>query len=171
MTALFTPDLVYEAEALLSELKRLGLRLVTVESCTGGLIAGLLTEIPGASAVVERGLITYSDEAKTELAGVDAALIRAHGAVSEEVARAMAEGALKRAPVDVALAVTGIAGPDGGSPAKPVGLVYVAAAHKGSPTLVRDCRFGGIGRTPIRLASVKAALSLARQAVSAAGRH
>jgi nicotinamide-nucleotide amidase len=171
MTALFTADLIHEAEALLSELKRFGLRLATVESCTGGLVAGLLTEFPGASVVVERGLVTYSNEAKTELAGVDAALIKARGAVSEEVARAMAEGGLKRAPVDIAVAVTGIAGPDGGSAEKPVGLVYVAAARKGSPTLAREYRFGSIGRTAIRLASVKAAVALARQAVSAAGRH
>jgi nicotinamide-nucleotide amidase len=171
MTALFTPDLMREAEALLSELMRLGLRLATVESCTGGLVVGLLTEIPGASLAVERGLVTYSNESKTALTGVDTALIAVHGAVSEEVARAMAEGALKRASVDVAVAVTGIAGPDGGSPAKPVGLVYVAVARKGAPTLARECRFGSIGRTAIRLASVQAAVALARQAVSAAGRH
>jgi len=171
MTALFPADLIHEAEALLSELKRLGLHLATVESCTGGLMAGLLTEIPGSSAVVDRGLVTYSDEAKTELAGVPPTLIEQHGAVSEEVARAMAEGALERAPVDVAVAVTGIAGPNGGSPAKPVGLVYLAAAHKDSPTLTRECRFGSIGRTQIRLASVKAAMALTRQAVSGARHH
>jgi nicotinamide-nucleotide amidase len=171
MKALFPVDLVEDAEALLSELKRRGLRLATVESCTGGLVAGLLTEIPGSSAVVERGFVTYSNEAKTELVGVDAALIAAHGAVSADVARAMAEGALARAAADVAIAVTGIAGPDGGSVEKPIGLVYVAAARKGAAPLVRECRFGSIGRTQIRLASVKAAIDLARQAVSAAARH
>jgi nicotinamide-nucleotide amidase len=171
MSALFPVNLAEDAEALLSELKRRGLRLAVVESCTGGLVAGLLTEIPGSSVVVERGFITYSNEAKTGLVGVDAALIAARGAVSAEVARAMAEGALAHAPVEVAIAVTGIAGPDGGSVEKPVGLVYVAAASKGAAPLVRECRFGSIGRTEIRLASVKAAIDLARQAVSAAGCH
>jgi nicotinamide-nucleotide amidase len=168
---LFSVDLVESAEALLAELKRRGLRLATAESCTGGLLAGLLTEIPGASAVLERGFVTYSNEAKSELTGVDPALIKAHGAVSAEVARAMAEGGLAHAPVDLAIAVTGIAGPDGGSPEKPVGLVYLAVASKVGATLTRECRFGSIGRTPIRLASVRAALELARQAVSAAARH
>jgi nicotinamide-nucleotide amidase len=170
MTALFPVDLIHEAEALLAELKRRGLRLATVESCTGGLVAGLLTEIAGASAVVERGFVTYSDNAKSELVGVDPALIDVHGAVSEEVARAMAEGGLAHAPVDLAIAVTGIAGPDGGSPDKPVGLVYFAAAPRGRPTLTRECRFGSIGRRAIRLASVKAAIELARRAVSSEGR-
>jgi len=171
MSALFPVDLVHDAEALLAELKRLGFRLATVESCTGGLLAGLLTEIAGSSAVFERGFVTYSNSAKSELIGVPPALLERHGAVSEEVARAMAEGALAHAPVDVAVSVTGIAGPDGGSPDKPVGLVYFAAAPRGRPTLVRECRFGSIGRTTIRLASVRSAMELARQAVSATGRH
>ncbi|MGZ5851547.1 MAG: CinA family protein, partial [Hyphomicrobium sp.] len=112
MSALFPVDLVHDAEALLAELKRLGFRLATVESCTGGLLAGLLTEIAGSSAVFERGFVTYSNSAKSELIGVPPALLERHGAVSEEVARAMAEGALAHAPVDVAVSVTGIAGPD-----------------------------------------------------------
>ena len=170
MTALFPVDLIHEAEALLAELKRRGLRLATVESCTGGLVAGLLTEIAGASAVFERGFVTYSDSSKAALLGVAPDLIDQHGAVSEAVARAMAEGALARAPVDVAVAVTGIAGPDGGSPEKPVGLVHFAAAPRGRPTLVREYRFGSIGRTAIRLASVRAAVELARRAVSSQGR-
>jgi nicotinamide-nucleotide amidase len=171
MSALFPVDLVHDAEALLAELKRLGFRLATAESCTGGLLAGLLTEIAGSSAVFERGFVTYSNSAKSELIGVPPALLERHGAVSEEVARAMAEGALAHAPVDVAVSVTGIAGPDGGSRDKPVGLVYFAAAPRGRPTLVRECRFGSIGRTAIRLASVRSAMELARQAVSATGRH
>ncbi|MGZ5918600.1 MAG: CinA family protein [Hyphomicrobium sp.] len=171
MSALFPVDLVHDAEALLAELKRLGFRLATVESCTGGLLAGLLTEIAGSSAVFERGFVTYSNSAKSELIGVPPALLERHGAVSEEVARAMAEGALAHAPVDVAVSVTGIAGPDGGSPDKPVGLVYIAAAPRGRPTLVRECRFGSIGRTAIRLATVRTAMELARQAVSATARH
>jgi nicotinamide-nucleotide amidase len=170
MKALFPAELVDAAEALLAELRRRGLRLATVESCTGGLVAGLLTEIPGASVVVERGLVTYSNAAKSDLAGVSPALIDAHGAVSAEVARAMAEGGLAHAPVDLVMAVTGIAGPDGGSAAKPVGLVYVAVASKRGPTLTRECRFGSIGRAAIRLASVKAAVELARRAVTSEAR-
>jgi nicotinamide-nucleotide amidase len=171
MSALFLVDLVHDAEALLAELKRLGFRLATVESCTGGLLAGLLTEVPGASVVVERGFVTYSNASKSDLAGVNPALIEAHGAVSAEVARAMAEGGLAHAPVDLAIAVTGIAGPDGGSREKPVGLVYLAVASKSGGTLVRECRFGNVGRTAIRLASVRSAVELARQAVSATARH
>jgi len=171
MTNLFFPELLDDAKALLAEFERLRRKLATAESCTGGLLAGLLTEIAGSSAVFERGFVTYSNSSKSELIGVSPALIERHGAVSEEVARAMAKGALARAPVDVAVSVTGIAGPDGGSSEKPVGLVYLGAAPRGRLTLVRECRFGNIGRTPIRLASVKAALVLARQAVSAAGRH
>jgi nicotinamide-nucleotide amidase len=166
MTALFPADAIHDAEALLSELKRRGLRLATVESCTGGLVAGLLTEIVGASAVVERGFVTYSNDAKSDLVGVDPSLIAAYGAVSEEVARAMAEGGLDHAPADLVIAVTGIAGPDGGTPAKPVGLVYLAVASKAGPTLTRECRFGSVGRTAIRLASVRGAVELARRAVS-----
>jgi nicotinamide-nucleotide amidase len=171
MTSLFPPELLDDARALLAEFERQRCKLATAESCTGGLLAGLLTEIAGSSAVFERGFVTYSNSAKSELIGVSPALIEQHGAVSEEVARAMAAGALARVPADVAVSVTGIAGPDGGSAEKPVGLVYIAAAPRGRPTLAREYRFGSIGRTAIRLASVKAAVALARQAVSAAGRH
>lgn len=166
MSILFPPELLDEARALLSALQSRGLRLATAESCTGGLLAGLLTEISGASATLERGFVSYSNVAKVELLGVDAQLLQRCGAVSEEVARAMAEGALSRAPVDMALSVTGIAGPDGGSPQKPVGLVYLAAASKGRPTLVRECRFGAVGRREIRLASVHEALALAQAALA-----
>ncbi len=166
MSTLFPVELLHEAEALLGLLQQRSLRLATAESCTGGLLAGLLTEIPGASATVERGLVTYSNAAKTSLLGVDAQLIARVGAVSEEVARAMADGALVRAPVEVAVAVTGIAGPDGGSAEKPVGLVHLAVAMKGAGTLARECRFGSIGRTEIRLASLREALALMRQALT-----
>ncbi len=165
MSTLFPPDLLDDAKALLDEFERRRRKLATAESCTGGLLAGLLTEIAGSSAVFERGFVTYSNSAKSELIGVPPALIGRHGAVSEEVARAMAEGALARAPVDVAVSVTGIAGPDGGSPEKPVGLVYLAAAPRGRPTLTRECRFGDIGRRDIRLASVREAIALAREAM------
>jgi len=165
MSTLFPPDFLDDAKALLDEFERRRRKLATAESCTGGLLAGLLTEIAGSSAVFERGFVTYSNSAKSELIGVPPALIGRHGAVSEEVARAMAEGALARAPVDVAVSVTGIAGPDGGSPEKPVGLVYFAAAPRGHPTLTRECRFGDIGRRDIRLASVREAIALAREAM------
>jgi nicotinamide-nucleotide amidase len=165
MRTLFPPELLEAAEALLCEFERRRRKLATAESCTGGLLAGLLTEIAGSSAVFERGFVTYSNSAKSELIGVPPALMERHGAVSEEVARAMAEGALARAPVDVAVSVTGIAGPDGGSPEKPVGLVYFAAAPRGRPTLTRECRFGDIGRRDIRLASVREAIALTREAI------
>lgn len=166
MSTLFPPELLDAAEALLGELQRRSLRLATAESCTGGLLAGLLTEIPGASATVERGLVTYSDAAKVSLLGVDAGLIERMGAVSAEVARAMAEGALRHAPVEAGVAITGIAGPDGGSAEKPVGLVYLAVALKSGTTRVIECRFGNIGRGEIRLASLRAALELVREALT-----
>ncbi|MGI9403379.1 MAG: CinA family protein [Hyphomicrobium sp.] len=162
MSMLFPDDLLRDAEALLSELQRRSLMLATAESCTGGLICGLLTEVPGASAVLERGVVTYSNAAKTELLGIDTGLITRRGAVSEEVARAMAEGALAHAPVDVAVSVTGIAGPDGGSVEKPVGLVYVAVARAGSATLCHEYRFGNLNRRAIRLAGVREALAMVR---------
>jgi nicotinamide-nucleotide amidase len=141
------------------------LKLATAESCTGGLLAGLITEIPGSSATFERGLVTYSNAAKTDLLGVDAKLIAEEGAVSEAVARAMADGALANAPADIAVAVTGIAGPDGGTAEKPVGLVYLAVARIGPTTMTRECRFGAIGREAIRLASLREALALIHAAL------
>ena len=135
------------------------------KSCTGGLVAGLLTEIPGSSAVVERGFVTYSNEAKTELLGVPAELIAAHGAVSEAVARAMAEGALARSHADVAVAITGIAGPAGGTAAKPVGLVHFALASKGRPTRHLERRYGDLGRGAVRRSAVGDALRLLDEAL------
>ena len=141
-----------------------GLRISTAESCTGGLIAAALTEIPGASNVLERGFVAYSNAAKTELLGVPADLIEAHGAVSPEVAQAMAEGALARAPAELSVAITGIAGPGGGTPDKPVGLVQLAAARKGAETLSARHVFSG-DRGEVRLLGVQAALEmLLRQA-------
>src|SRR5204863_5608309 len=135
-----------EAARLLDAFRACGLRLATAESCTGGLIAALLTEIAGSSDVVERGFVTYSNAAKQENLGVAADVLAAHGAISEPVARAMAEGALAHSHADIAVSVTGVAGPGGGSAAKPVGLVHLAAARLGGPTLHRECRFGDIGR-------------------------
>jgi nicotinamide-nucleotide amidase len=137
-----------------------GLTLATAESCTGGLIAGAITEIGGSSDVFERGFVTYSNAAKSEMLGVPSALISAHGAVSPEVARAMAEGALLYARADIAVAVTGIAGPAGGTAAKPVGLVYVAAQRRDGAPAVEELRLGAIGRGPIRRATIVKALEM-----------
>jgi nicotinamide-nucleotide amidase len=165
---MFTPDLAKKAEALLSDLRSRRLRVATAESCTGGLVAALFTDIPGSSDVVERGFVTYSNDAKHELLDVPEEMLAQHGAVSEAVARAMAAGALAHSHADVSVSVTGVAGPDGGSAEKPVGLVHFAAARRGGPTLHRECRFGNIGRTGVRLASLDVALQLVAEA--AAGR-
>jgi nicotinamide-nucleotide amidase len=165
----FPPDLIAAAEALLDSFRKRGLRLATAESCTGGLVAGLLTEIAGSSDVVERGFVTYSNAAKHELLGVPEAVLSRHGAVSESVARAMAAGALAHSEADVAVSVTGVAGPGGGSAAKPVGLVHFAAARRGGEVLHRECRFGDIGRTQVRLDSVRVALQLVSRAAGLAG--
>jgi nicotinamide-nucleotide amidase len=164
---MFSASMLDEAARLLDAFRARRLRLVPAESCTGGLIAALLTEIPGSSDVVERGFVTYSNEAKQENLGVPAALIAAHGAVSEAVARAMAEGALTHSHADIAVSVTGVAGPGGASEAKPVGLVHLAAARAGGPTLHQECRFGDIGRGEVRSKSVEVALSLLRRALDA----
>src|ERR687894_2174634 len=131
---MFPEDVLEQARDVLARFDAAGYKLATAESCTGGLIAGALTEVPGSSSVVERGFVTYSNEAKTELLGVPAELIARHGAVSESVARAMAEGALARSRADVAVAITGIAGPGGATATKPVGLVHFALARRGAPT-------------------------------------
>jgi nicotinamide-nucleotide amidase len=157
---IFPADLLLRAEKLLEASRAQGLRIATAESCTGGLIAALLTEIPGSSDVFGRGFVTYSDKAKQDMLGVPGALLRQHGAVSEAVARAMAQGAVRNSTAQLSIAVTGIAGPGGGSEEKPVGLVHIAAARAGAPTLHRECRFGGIGRGEIRLKSVETALEM-----------
>jgi nicotinamide-nucleotide amidase len=157
---IFPADLLLRAEKLLEASRAQGLRIATAESCTGGLIAALLTEIPGSSDVFGRGFVTYSDKAKQDMLDVPAALLRQHGAVSEAVARAMAHGAVRNSTAQLSVAVTGIAGPGGGSEEKPVGLVHIAAARAGEPTLHRECRFGDIGRSQIRLKSVETALEM-----------
>jgi nicotinamide-nucleotide amidase len=133
--------------------------IATVESCTGGMVAAALTAIPGSSAVFERGWATYSNQAKHDEVGVPLALISAHGAVSEPVALAMAEGALRNSPVTLAVSITGIAGPDGGSKDKPVGLVHFACAKRGQPTLHRRHVFSG-DRDQVRTQATMTALSL-----------
>ena len=157
---MFSAAITLAAHAVLDQARSRGLRIVTAESCTGGLIAAALTAIPGSSDILERGFVTYSNKAKIELLGVPAELIAAHGAVSMEAALAMAEGALKASRADIAIAVTGIAGPGGGSDAKPVGLVHFAVARTGRVTLHHEQRFGDIGREAVRERSVELALSL-----------
>lgn len=132
--------------------------LATAESCTGGLIAGAVTQIAGSSAVLDRGFVTYSNDAKADMLGVEPGLIASDGAVSKPVAEAMARGALAHSRADVAVSCTGIAGPGGGSAEKPVGLVHIACAVRGGQIAHRECRFGDVGRVHIRLLTVQAAL-------------
>ena len=148
-----------QAARLLEHMRARGWRVATAESCTGGLIAAALTHVPGSSDVVDRGFVTYSNEAKTELLGVDAALIASHGAVSQPVAAAMAEGALARSHADVAVSVTGVAGPGGGSAEKPVGTVWFGLARPGQPVRTERQVFAGT-RTAVRAATVVRAFGL-----------
>ncbi len=165
---MFSSDIRESAEVLLEVCRSAGLKLATAESCTGGLIAGCLTEIAGSSDVLERGFVTYSNEAKSELLGVPERLISAVGAVSAEVAEAMARGALERSRADVAVSATGIAGPGGATPGKPVGLVYLGACRRGQPPRHERRVFAG-DREAVRLSAVAAALDLARAALAPAG--
>ncbi|MCC2095606.1 MAG: CinA family protein [Hyphomicrobiales bacterium] len=149
------------ANKVLEACRARGMKLATAESCTGGLIAALLTSVAGSSDVFERGFVTYSNEAKNEAIGVPADLIARHGAVSGEVARAMAEGAIRFSHADLAVSVTGIAGPGGGSAEKPVGLVHIAGARRGDGMIrVEEHRFGDIGRDKVRNETASAALHL-----------
>ena len=163
---MFPSLLVDRAAALEARCRDLGLGLATAESCTGGLLSALLTEIPGSSTVFERGFVVYSNEAKEEMLGVSDEVLAAHGAVSEATARAMALGALAHSRADIAVSVTGIAGPDGGTAAKPVGLVHLACARRGGGTVAVERRFGALSRAAIRLASVEAALGLLEAAAN-----
>lgn len=157
-------DILTQAEDLLIACRAAGVMVATAESCTGGLIAASLTAIAGSSDVVERGFVTYSNQAKTELVGVDPALIDIHGAVSEPVARAMADGAVARSRADLAISVTGVAGPGGGSADKPVGLVWFGCARRGEATTSTSRVFPG-DRMAVRRATVALALDLLRQRV------
>ena len=159
----FDAALLEKAEALLVVCRGKGLQIATAESCTGGLIAGCLTETAGSSDVVERGFVTYSNAAKNEMLGVPAAMIEAHGAVSAEVAEAMAAGTLDRSHADLAVSATGIAGPGGATPNKPVGLVYLGIARRGSPARAERFIFTG-DREAVRTATVVEALRLLREA-------
>jgi nicotinamide-nucleotide amidase len=164
---MFDELLCESAAELVGFYRARGLTLATAESCTGGLVAGLITSVAGSSDVLERGLVTYSNLSKAECLGVDAALLDRFGAVSAEVAQAMAIGLLQRCPADVAVSITGIAGPGGGSDAKPVGLVHFGCARRGAHLTLVEKRFGDLGRTRVRLAAVTVALDLLLQAAGA----
>jgi nicotinamide-nucleotide amidase len=153
-------DLVISARTLLDLCRKKRLRIATAESCTGGLIAATLTEIPGSSDVVERGFVTYSSEAKESMLGVPGAILQQFGAVSRETAEAMAKGALANSSADLAVSVTGIAGPGGATPGKPVGLVHLAACSRLGALLHCERRFGEIGRSEVRQASVVEAIAM-----------
>ena len=152
--------IVTQAAELLEAARERGDLLATAESCTGGLLAATLTAIPGGSDVFERGFVTYSNTSKSELLGVPAWLIERHGSVSEDVARTMVGGALTHSRATLAVAITGIAGPGGGTPDKPVGLVHLAAARRDAPVLHHQLLLGDIGRNEIRRESVVQALAL-----------
>ncbi|WP_421868651.1 CinA family protein [Pararhizobium sp.] len=153
-----------KAGLLISAFSKRGLMVATAESCTGGLIAGVLTEIPGSSSVVDRGFVTYSNDAKIQMLGVANATLETHGAVSRQTAIEMVRGALSHSKADLAVAVTGVAGPGGGSAEKPVGLVHLAAASRGGNILHREMRYGDIGRDAVRMATVRTALDMLDEA-------
>jgi nicotinamide-nucleotide amidase len=159
------PGLMERAERLLATCRAHRLTIVTAESCTGGLIAGVLTAVPGSSDVVDRGFVTYSNDAKAGLLGVPGELLATHGAVSEPVARAMANGALVQSAADLSVAVTGIAGPGGGTPSKPVGLVHLAAAARDGRLIHERIVFSG-DRASVREQTVVLALDLLDQLTS-----
>jgi nicotinamide-nucleotide amidase len=163
----FSPALLDRAASLIRDCAGRGLHVATAESCTGGLVAALLTEVPGSSAVVEAGFVTYSNEAKAAMLGVRADLLDAHGAVSEAVARAMAEGTLARSRADIAVAITGIAGPGGATATKPVGLVHFGLALRSGVTRHLERRYGDLGRSIVRARSVEDALGMLERAVEA----
>jgi nicotinamide-nucleotide amidase len=154
------------ARLLVDECRERRLRLVTAESCTGGLVSAAITSVPGASEVFERGLIVYSNRAKQELLGVPGDLIADYGAVSEPVARMMAEGALEQSNAHVSVAITGVAGPGGGTELKPVGLVHFATARTNQSVMHRVERFGDLGRTEIQMSAAQLALELLRERVA-----
>jgi nicotinamide-nucleotide amidase len=163
MTAMADREINDAAITLLDLCKEKKLTVATAESCTGGLVAGALSEISGSSAVLDRGFVTYSNEAKQQMLGVTPATIDVYGAVSKECAEEMAKGALAHAQVDLAVSITGIAGPTGATPGKPIGLVYFCAASRSGRVIAHDRKYGDIGRSNVRRASVMQALAMLRE--------
>src|SRR5499433_1161112 len=159
-----TEDVIRDTAArVLDTCRTRGLKIATAESCTGGLVAAALSEIAGSSAVLDRGFVTYSNEAKQQMLGVTPATIDVYGAVSSECAEEMAKGALAHASVDLAISVTGIAGPTGAAPGKPIGLVYFCSASRSGRVIAHDCKYGDIGRFKVRRKSVLQALAMLRE--------
>jgi nicotinamide-nucleotide amidase len=161
--SLFPQDLLIQATLLLDDAKARGIKIATAESCTGGLVSALLTEIAGSSAVVERGFVVYSNNAKQEMLGVPGDMIADYGAVSEPVARALAEGALIESRANLSVAITGVAGPGGGTGLKPVGLVHFATARENRKIFHEEHRFGDIGRDQVRLEAMRVALRMLQE--------
>lgn len=164
---MFPDDIQSSAAAVIQAALKAGVKVAAAESCTGGLVSGALTAIAGSSAVLDRGFVTYSNEAKVEMLGVPADLLARFGAVSDPVARAMALGAVARSRASVSVSITGVAGPGGGSVQKPVGLVHFAAVGHSGGVVHLERRFGDIGREAVRLESVRVALGLLMEAVTA----
>lgn len=160
-------DLRLAANDVLNACRARGLMVATAESCTGGLVAGALTDIAGSSDVVDRGFVTYSNKAKQQMLGVPADTLRDFGAVSQQTVEAMARGALGKAAADIVVAITGIAGPGGGSPGKPVGLVHFAAAARSGALTHVEMRYGEIGRDAVRQKSVLQALAMLKAMATA----
>ena len=158
--SIWPADIEEKARQIVAGFTERKLMVATAESCTAGLIAGAITEIAGSSAMFDRGFVTYSNAAKQQMIGVSAETLAAHGAVSRPTAIEMAAGALSQSAADISVAVTGIAGPGGGTAEKPVGLVHLAAARKGRETLHREMRYGDIGRAEVRLATIRTALDM-----------
>jgi nicotinamide-nucleotide amidase len=158
--SLFPDDLIQAARLLLDDAQQRGVKIATAESCTGGLVAALLTEIAGSSATVERAFVVYSNQAKQDMLNVPGDMIADFGAVSEPVARALAEGALHESRANLTVAITGIAGPGGATPMKPVGLVHFASARENRAIRHEEHRFGNIGRDQVRLEAVRVALRM-----------
>lgn len=158
--SIFPADLIQSARLLLDDAQARGIKIATAESCTGGLVAALLTEIAGSSATVDRAFVVYSNQAKQEMLGVPGDMIADFGAVSEPVARALAEGALHESRANLTIAITGIAGPGGATPMKPVGLVHFASARENRAIRHEEHRFGDIGRDQVRLEAVRVALRM-----------
>jgi nicotinamide-nucleotide amidase len=163
MIAMADQEIIDASIKLLDLCKEKELTVATAESCTGGLVAGALSEISGSSAVLDRGFVTYSNEAKQQMLGVTPATIDVYGAVSKECAEEMAKGALAHAQVDLAVSITGIAGPTGATPGKPIGLVYFCAASRSGRVIAHDRKYGDIGRSNVRRASVIQALAMLQE--------